>query len=487
MPSLRFLRLRKRALVAALLGAWLAVGIWQVVKPLPAGTNVRSAAVAVAPDSVRFLSDLTFIDARGVKRSQQQIFDAAFAMIDAAHSFVVADVFLFNDSMGAASGVHRRLSSELAERLLARKRARPGLRVLLITDPVNEIYGGTRSATLERLRADGIDVVTTDLTRLRDSNPGYSAAWRLLGQWWGNAPDRGGLPNPFGQKPPHVTLRSWLALLNFKANHRKIIVTDTPDGQAVGIVMSANPHDASSGHSNVALQITSPLALQIARNELAIARFSGWQGELPLPEPAAPHDGDTRVTLLTEAAIRDQLVQSLNATQANDSVQMAMFYLAERQVIEALLAAARRGVDVRLILDPNKDAFGRQKDGVPNRPVAHELVGASQGRIQVRWYRTTGEQFHTKLTVITRGQRVLASLGSANLTRRNLGNYNLEANLAIEMPHDAGLAVQMRGYFAKLWGNEGAEHTLPFERFDDASRLRYWRYRIMEATGLSTF
>jgi phosphatidylserine/phosphatidylglycerophosphate/cardiolipin synthase-like enzyme len=37
-----------------------------------------------------------------------------------------------------------------------------------------------------------------------------------------------------------------------------------------------------------------------------------------------------------------------------------MFYLSERQ-IEALKQAKKRGVDVRMILDPNKDAFGRQK------------------------------------------------------------------------------------------------------------------------------
>jgi hypothetical protein len=29
--------------------------------------------------------------------------------------------------------------------------------------------------------------------------------------------------------------------------------------------------------------------------------------------------------------------------------------------------------------------------------------------------------------------------------------------------------------------------SLPYERWADESRLRYWRYRIMEATGLSTF
>jgi phosphatidylserine/phosphatidylglycerophosphate/cardiolipin synthase-like enzyme len=180
-------------------------------------------------------------------------------------------------------------------------------------------------------------------------------------------------------------------------------------------------------------------------------------------------------------------VSALNGTSQGDHVRIAMFYLAERQIVSALLRAARRGASVRLILDPNKDAFGRQKDGVPNRPVAHELVEASVGQIQVRWYHTTGEQFHTKLALISKGERLTASLGSANLTRRNVDNYNLEANLAVEVSRAMPIAIEMESYFDRLWHNEGGEYTLPFEHFDDASRLRYWRYRVMEATGLSTF
>jgi phosphatidylserine/phosphatidylglycerophosphate/cardiolipin synthase-like enzyme len=145
---------------------------------------------------------------------------------------------------------------------------------------------------------------------------------------------------------------------------------------------------------------------------------------------------------------------------------------------------------VRLILDPNKDAFGRQKDGVPNRPVANELVTRSGERIEVRWYKTNGEQFHTKLAMITRNDRFIASLGSANLTRRNLGNYNLEANVAIDAPLTQPLAIEMLGYFDRLWNNDGepgTEFTAPFGAYRDDDWARYWRYRVMEATGLSTF
>ena len=117
-------------------------------------------------------------------------------------------------------------------------------------------------------------------------------------------------------------------------------------------------------------------------------------------------------------------------------------------MLDALLdsgGSQRAACDV--ILDPNRDAFGRQKDGVPNRPVANELVTQSGEKIQVRWYRTHGEQFHTKMALIRRGDRFIASLGSANLTRRNIGNYNLEANIALEDGVESPLAIEMMGYF----------------------------------------
>jgi phosphatidylserine/phosphatidylglycerophosphate/cardiolipin synthase-like enzyme len=147
-------------------------------------------------------------------------------------------------------------------------------------------------------------------------------------------------------------------------------------------------------------------------------------------------------------------------------------------------------VKVRLILDPNKDAFGRQKDGVPNRPVAAELVRRSNEQIQVRWYRTHGEQFHTKIALVTHGDRLIVSLGSANLTRRNIGNYNLEANVAAELSAKSPLGIELISYFDRLWNNDGppgTSFTAAFGAWKDDDTGRYWRYRLMEATGLSTF
>ncbi len=486
-------RFRKRWIFWGFVAIWVAVGLWQTTKPMPAGTEQQTAAVAVDAANVQFLTDLTYNDPRGKLLHEQHIFDEVLSIIDGAQTFIVADFFLFNDLMGASDAPHRTLSRELAVKLIARKAAQPELSILLVTDPINEVYGGTQSPLLDELRNAGINVVVTDLQKLRDSNPSYSALWRMFGQWWGNSPGGNAMPNPFDTEPARISFRSWLALLNFKANHRKLIVADQADNQVVALVTSANPHDASSAHSNVALRFVGGPALDIVESELGVARFSGWEGHILASAPAAARiDAPNAVQLsfITEQVIRDHLLDAIGTTRNGDAIRIATFYLSDRKVIESLLRAAKRNVTVQLILDPNRDAFGRQKDGVPNRPVANELVTASGGRIEVRWYRTHGEQFHTKLALITHSDRLIASLGSANLTRRNIGNYNLEANVALEMSSGTALAQEMLGYFNRLWTNDGApgtEFTAPFAVYQDTDSRRYWRYRFMEATGLSTF
>jgi phosphatidylserine/phosphatidylglycerophosphate/cardiolipin synthase-like enzyme len=488
-------RFRKRWIAWAVLGLWAGVGVWNVTKPMPAGTNVSTAPVSVPAADVQFLYDLTRAHPQNRDELvyEQRIFDEVFSIVDQARSFVVADFFLLNEQMGAAGAAHRPLSRQLADHLIARKQAVPNLTVLLLTDPINDVYGGAPSPLLAELRKAGIEVVVTDLEGLRDSNPLYSSVWRMLLQWWGNSASGGGMVNPFASEGSGITLRSWLALLNFKANHRKLIVADREDGTLTALVTSANPHDASSAHSNVALRFSGALAGDIVGSEMAIARFSGWRGNVYVAAAesvAAPDTQGITLSFITEGAIRRHLLEAVGSTRSGDSVSIATFYLADRKVVAALLDAADRGVRVRLILDANRDAFGRQKDGVPNRPVANELVSGSGERIEVRWYRTHGEQFHTKLALIKRGDRLIASLGSANLTRRNVGNYNLEANIALEAAADSALGIEMQGYFDRLWNNDGppgTEYTAVFGAYRDEDSGRYWRYRLMEGSGLSTW
>jgi phosphatidylserine/phosphatidylglycerophosphate/cardiolipin synthase-like enzyme len=468
-------------IVTAALASWVAMGLWQCVKPLPAGVGVAWPQRAV--DEVRFLADESWFDAAGERRLEQVIFDEVLALIGQARRLVVLDIFLFNDFAGDADGL-RPLSAELTDALVERKRDHPQLEVVVISDPLNTLYGGIEPAHLEVLRQAGIEVVLTDLDRLRASNPLWSGLWYLGPRWLGNSARGGWLPNALG--PGRVTLRSYLALLNFNANHRKTLVVDRGEGWA-GLVTSANPHDASSLHGNVALRFEGAAALDLLASERTVAAWSGVRLPGPGPRPAPPTLEGGRLQVLTEGAIRDALLAAIGASGEGDRLDLAVFYLSHREVIEALKRARQRGAEVRALLDLNRDAFGLEKGGIPNRPVARELVEAG---IAVRWCATRGEQCHSKLLLRrpARGGEAELILGSANFTRRNLDNLNLETSVRLLDAPGSPALEQAAAFFERRWQSSPERTTSEhFAAHDDATVWQRWRYRIMEATGLSTF
>ncbi|MEQ5801778.1 phospholipase D family protein [Halomonas sp. H10-9-1] len=471
-------------ILMALLVAWGAMGAWQRYKPLPDG--VSRAFPERPAEAVRFLADESWFDATGERHLEQHIFDEVLDLIGQARRLVVLDMFLFNDFAGGSDGDgFRPLSTELSDALIAQKRRYPGLEAVVITDPLNTLYGGLELDHLQALRDAGIRVVITDLNRLRASNPLWSGGWHLGPRWLGNASEGGWLPNALG--PGRVPLRSYLALLNFNANHRKTLVVDHGDRWA-GLVTSANPHDASSLHGNVALRFEGAAALDLLASERPVA---GWSG-VRLAGPPAPDDenappGKARLQVLTEGAIRDALLAAIEASGEGDRLDIAVFYLAHREVIAALVAAKARGVALRVLLDPNRDAFGLEKGGIPNRPVARELHEAG---IPVRWCASQGEQCHSKLLLRrpAGGGEAELILGSANFTRRNLDNLNLETSVRLVGTADAPALREAAAFFEERWSDSPERSTsVPFAAFDDATPWQRFRYRVMEATGLSTF
>ncbi len=531
---------------------WIVLIMTSSFRALPPGTHVEGRWHEVAAGSVEFLADITYTDASGAIIREQSIFDSLFDLIDQAESFLALDFFLINDFAGDPDSAPRALSSELINALVSAKQNNPDMPIVLVTDPINRVYGGENHPGFEQLEELGVQVVETKLERLRDSNPTYSVVYRTLLSWFGNKPGGGFVPNPF-ESDDDTTLRSWFRLLNFKANHRKLAVAGRFDGTVTGFVTSANPHDASSGHSNVALRFESEAALDLFESEVQVAGFSGADlsaiadamreprkapplersmgsadtesvdpvesGDPTIIDPAPANPGDSSKTgvaeatessgfaepgplklrVISEAAIRDALFETLRLSNKGDDVRIAMFYMGHRGVVEALLRAAARGVRIRLILDPNRDAFGREKGGIPNRSVANELirraskaVAKGNGRaIEVRWYNTSGEQFHTKMTSATLNcceeseSRLL--LGSANYTRRNLDDFNLETNIEVRMPKTSKLAREVTAYFERLWTNQDGSFTVDYDAFADESRISAAKYRFMEQTGLSTF
>jgi len=488
----------------------------------PAGTRSAAGPFPAGPSGVGLLFDTTGRAVDGHRVCRQSILDAVCGLLDRAVSFALVDCFLWNDWEGPVPAAAGSPANRLVDALLALRQARPEAVILALTDPINRAYGRHPAAPLARLIAGGVPVVWTDLDRLPDANRIYSPTARqcarLLRRWhparrFFDAPAR----HPFDPSGQPVRRADLLRLLHFKANHRKVVVTDARDGSLQALVASWNPHDGSAAHTNAALRFGGGAARAAASGELdcmawsaarpgcvsgvspaeaahLIAQARAQLVALPNPAPVDPGAMAPRLTWLTEDAIRHALLGQLRAAGAGDTVRVALFYLSDRAIIEALAGAACRGADVRLILDPNRDAFGRTKHGIPNRGTAPELQRRmarrpGTGSLAIRWADTRGEQFHVKALSVARSAGGSLLLGSANWTRRNLAGFNMEADVLLE--GDASTCRIFNAWFDARWNNTGGlACTLPFESFAERGPRLLFKTaigRIQEAMGLGTF
>ena len=512
---------------------WKATAIWSLaavalvlsplllytLKPAPPGFDIEAAHVPTPPGDIRLLIDDTAWDPTAGKRVfNQEIFDEILAMIGRADRFLFLDMFLWNPWKGSVPGEHRKLSTELAEALIQRKQEIPDLDIIVLSDPINRIYGSSQPGFFKDLFQSGIPVVSTDLTFLSDSNRIYAPYWSILEKVlnspmfkkWAGAPR---LSNPFETGGPEISILQFGRMLRFNANHRKVVVAGSSKTGLEMLIGSLNPADGSSAHSNMALHVRGRSVLEILHSELEVLRWS-LEGQnnlitgttdallfkaesvrrqaVGLTGGTAAAPGWPEVKVLTEGAVGRSLVSLFEGTSMGDEVRIALFYLSQREIVEAIKKAVERGVTIRLILDANRDAFGMRKIGIPNRPVAAELMKLSDEHdISVRWADTHGEQFHTKsASIIYRhsGNSVFIT-GSANWTRRNIGNFNLEADLLLDnAPH---ITEAFNRYFDTLWDNsDGLSHTLPYEDWQENGLKRFIKtgvYRFQERWGAGTF
>ncbi|MEH7442110.1 phospholipase D family protein [Bacillus sp. JJ1122] len=467
----------KKMLILLILALIVGVTVYHNThKELPEGLSYEGKIHNVK--DVRFLYDLTYTDENGEKKFEQEIFDTVLKRIGEAEEFIVLDMFLFNDYYKKDMG-YPEISENISEKLIAQKKKHKNLKVVFITDEINLTYGSHKSDTLKELRDNGIEVIFTKLDPLRDSNPLYTGIWRVFFQWFGQSGE-GWIPNPMAKNAPDVTLRSYLELLNLKANHRKVFVTEK-----TAIVASANPHDASGFHSNIAFETSGNVIGDILESEQAVSDFSGGS---ELPEySAAKENGKIKVQVLTEGKIFKHLLDELKKTEKGEKVWIGMFYLAERNVIDEIDKAADRGAEINIILDPNTNAFGNQKSGLPNIPVSAEMQKLGSKNIHIKWYNTGEEQYHTKMIYFDRKNKATVLGGSANFTSRNLDDFNLETNLKVTAPADSQVVKDVDRYFKRLWNNEDGKFTLEYEEKEDTMTpfkyMIYWIQKILRFTS----
>ena len=464
-------------LIPIFLAILIFVMLYNHYKKLPKGLSMEGPVHQVS--ELDFLYDLSY-KKNGKEKHEQEIFAHAFKMIEQAEDFVVVDMFLFN-SYTDESREFPKLADTLMNKLIEQKKKHPDMQVVLITDPINTGYHSYKDKHLKKLQEHNIEVVTTNLDKLRDSNPAYSAFWRIFFHSFGQT-GSGWLPNPLASSAPKITARSYALLLNVKANHRKVFATEKE-----ALVTSGNTHDASGYFSNIGLAVKGDIIHDIVEAEQAVIDYSGGKTVIDHKNKVKPaKKGDIAVRYITEGKIAEHVVQSIEKTKKNDEIWMAMFYLADRSVVDGLKEAEERGVKIHLILDPNKIAFGHGKTGLPNLPVASELK--EHGNIDIRWYDSSKNQFHTKLLFIKQGSRATVIGGSANFTARNLNDLNLENDIMVEAPSSAPVMKEVDQYFDRIWNNKDGQITAKYEKYQGnltpILRATYW---VQKITGLTTY
>lgn len=451
--------------------------IYGLFKPLPTGLSYEGNVHRV--EDVEFVYDLTY-KKDGKVVHDQNIFNRTLQLIDEADEFIVFDMFLFNEKHDE-NKEYPPIANKLTNKLIEKKRQNPKMSITFITDEINTTYRSHESPHLEKMKQNGIDVILTNLTPLRDSNPLYSGPWRAFLKWSGKE-GKGWVTNPFDEDAPDITLRSYLKMLNFKGNHRKVLITDKRV-----MVSSANIHDASAYNSNIAFVVKGNIIQDALNSEKAVARFSS-NSKLPSVSRQKEEIGNIEVQLLTEGQTRQELIQSVKQASRGDSIFLGMFYLSESEVVEQLVDASKRGVSVHLTLDPNKKIFGRENIGIPNRPVAAEIKETGGQNIKIKWYNTGEEQYHTKLILIKGKQKSIIIGGSANFTRRNLNDFNLDTSLKIVTPTDSEIYQDVFNYFTRIWNNRDGQYTLNEEEFlENYPFYKRVIFRLQKHTGITTF
>lgn len=305
---------------------------------------------------------------------QAAIFPAARRLIEGARSDIQLDMFFMGGRLGAA----------IADALIAKQRS--GVEVKVLYDP-----GMGYTPAIKRS-------VEPVMRRLAEG--GVEAR-----------------PYPVGALEGAVPI---------KANHNKMLLVDG----RTALVGGMNFADVNAPNHDLMLEAEGPAVRELKRvfkRNWVLAGgdetdlLGSWQAP-PVPT-TGEHVLATTSGLYGEKT-RPHLERLIDGAQKR--IWLQMFILADDALCDRLIAASRRGVDVRVLVDPNKFAFALELKGMPNLGAVHKFQGTP---IRIGLYDTApGEQMHIKSCLFDEAH---VAAGSTNWTQAGLDTNN-EVTLIVE-------------------------------------------------------
>ena len=507
------------------------------IKTPPLGINYESPIRET--ENAEFHYDLTYLDKDGNIQYDRNLWDATYKVIDNAKDYLIVEMFLFNDLYNKDKEHFPEFAKEYTERLVKKQKENPNLKVYILADENNNFYGAFEHPFITSMKNAGINVIVVDIFKLKDTFPWYSPFWRTFIKPMGNPQNKGWITNFYGDMWPKLTIRNLLRALNVKADHKKVFLNEKEV-----VVSSANIHDPSYFHENIAIYTDGPIVKDVLHNLQLVAKFSdseinvdgsdrrmenimnsgsndktetdektlnsenqkennvkqinNEENEQNVKEKTSINseknsitdtEGHTyKIQYLTEGAIGKHLDEDIDSLKVGDELLMGMYFLADKGVIDRLIKAANRGVKIRIIFDRSRDAFGMSTNGLPNKPVSKKLKKKTKGKIEIKWYFTNNEQYHTKITLMKKTDgNVIINAGSANLIKKNIRGYIMDANFRILTTQDSKISKDIYEYFDRLWENKDGLFTLNFDDEPTTGGFSDFMYKILDATQLGSF
>lgn len=514
------------------------------IKNPPLGINYESPIRET--ENAEFYYDLTYLDKDGNIQYDRNLWDATLKVVDNAKDYLIIEMFLFNDLYNKDKEHFPEFAKEYTERLVKKQEENPNLKVYILADENNNFYGAFEHPFIASMKNAGINVIIVDIFKLKDTFPWYSPFWRTFIKPMGNPQNKGWITNFYGDMWPKLTIRNLLRALNVKADHKKVFLNEKEV-----VVSSANIHDPSYFHENIAIYTDGPIVKDVLHDLQLVAKFSDSEInvdgsnketkskiEMDLPdktkirkdtmnignledkkndmihleenindsqknekgekERLSLNSGKNEITdtegktykiqYLSEGAIGKYLDADIDSLKSGDELLMGMYFLADKGIIDRLIKAANRGVKIRMIFDRSRDAFGMSTNGLPNKPVSKKLKKKTKGKIEIKWYFTNNEQYHTKITLMKKTDgSVIINAGSANLIKKNIRGYIMDSNFRILTTQDSKISKDVYTYFDRLWENKDGLFTINFDDEPTTSGFSDFMYKILDATQLGSF
>lgn len=277
----------------------------------PKGVSVRSEYYDVS--NLEFIYDLSYMKDGKVVR-EHNILNEELKLINEANDYIIIDMFLFNDEYNRDKLDMPNVVEQVTNSLIKKKTELPDIQIYFITDPINNFYGAYEQKYITKLKDAKINVIITNLNKLKDSNPIYSGYYRTYIKWFGTS-HLTYISNPFDKTSSKINIRSILKMANFKGNHRKVIITEKG-----AVIASANAQDASGYHSNIAFKFSSNVINDIIESEETVINFSKGNFEKPEYFDNGKPIENTKIALITEKEIYKSISENINKTKADDNI-----------------------------------------------------------------------------------------------------------------------------------------------------------------------